>query len=111
MQARRDFKAETENLEAVKGMLKGLDNSMTGEYSWELDIENTLSLLASIAANGDIACVEWPEGARMTVSRPTLNASAFSFDVKNTNNWFEIEGNVRIDENTVISVAESPCVS
>lgn len=106
VQARRDFKAETENLEAVKGMLKGLDNSMTGEYSWELDIENTLSLLASIAANGDIACVEWPEGARMTVSRPTLNASAFSFDVKNTNNWFEIEGNVRIDENTVISVAE-----
>lgn len=106
VQARRNIKEEKKNLQTVHTLLKGFDNSLTGENSWQLDIESTLSLLASIAENSDVACVEWPEGAKMTVNRPTINASALSVNVRNANNWFEIEGDLKIDDKTMLSMAE-----
>lgn len=106
IQARRNLKEEKKNLETVHNLLKGMDNSLIGEHSWQLDIESTLSLLSSIAENPDTACVEWPEGAKMTVSRPTINPTALSVNVRSVNNWFEIEGNLKIDDKTMLSMAE-----
>ncbi len=106
VQARRNLKEEKKNLDTLHNLLKGMDNSLTGEHSWQLDIESTLSLLASIAENSDAVCVEWPEGAKMTVSRPTIIPSSLSVNVRNVNNWFEIEGNLKIDDKTMLSMAE-----
>lgn len=106
IQAHRDFSAEKANLGQVLEVLKPYDNAAIDDYVWMLDIEQTLGLLDSLTSLKEAACVEWPEGAKLKVTRPQLQPGSFHFNVKKTENWFAVEGEVEIDENTRIKVAD-----
>ncbi len=106
VQAKRNFAAEKENLEKVYEAMKPYDDAAFDDNVWMLDIEQTLGLLDSLVALKEEAYVEWPEGTKMRISRAQLQPGAFHFSVKKTENWFAVEGEVEIDENTRLKVAD-----
>ena len=106
VQARRDLSLEKANLAKVEDMLRNEDDYKIDSRAWRLDLERTLSLLADIAAAPQTACVEWPEGVRFKLSRPTLFPSDLGVKVKSSNNWFELEGELKIGDDVMLSVAE-----
>ena len=62
-----------------------------------------LSLLEVLSSHQDIAVVEWPEGVRFNIKR-SVSLKNLNLEVKGIDFWFELDGNLRIDENQVISL-------
>jgi SNF2 family DNA or RNA helicase len=58
-----------------------------------------------LSRHQDIAIVEWPEGARFKVNR-SVSMKNLSLEVKGIDYWFEMDGNLQVDENTVLSLKQ-----
>lgn len=65
--------------------------------------EQTLEMLERLAGFTEIAAIEWPEGVKLKVSKP-VNISSLFFAVKMKNNWLEVSGDVKVDEELVVSI-------
>ncbi|MDR1592881.1 MAG: DEAD/DEAH box helicase [Prevotellaceae bacterium] len=65
---------------------------------------DTLELLEILQRHQDISVVEWPEGERLKI-RKKITGSNLSLRVKSNINWFELEGELKVDENTVLTVS------
>lgn len=70
-----------------------------------LDIEQTLLLLDTVEAADGALAVEWPQGAQIKTHRASAASGAITI-APEKRGWFEIDGNVQIDEATVMSVAQ-----
>ncbi len=68
-----------------------------------LGIGQFLELIQWVKDNTDICEMEWPEGAKVKY-HPTVKASAASIGFKAKNGWFDVEGDVRISEDEVVSL-------
>ncbi|MDR1130617.1 MAG: hypothetical protein LBK96_06515, partial [Prevotellaceae bacterium] len=64
---------------------------------------DSLELLDVLDRHRDIAVVEWPEGERLKI-RKKITDGDFSFRLKSNANWFELEGELKIDEDTVLTI-------
>ena len=104
VQTKRNTKKETENFEAVKALL--VDSEPIDDYSWVLSPEECLSLLEQSQALKDQCTVEWPEGGQLNVVRPQLQPADFNISVGNIAGWFEISGDIQIDEKKKLKIAE-----
>ena len=67
--------------------------------------EDCLALLESLQQNNDIAMVEWPEGERFKVRR-SVTFNQLNLSVKGKGHWFEMSGELKVDEDTVISLKQ-----
>jgi SNF2 family DNA or RNA helicase len=65
---------------------------------------DVLELLDILVRYQDISVVEWPEGERLKI-RKKITFSDIKLKVKSKINWFELEGEIKVDENTVISIS------
>ncbi len=104
VQTKRNLKKETENFEAVKSLL--VDCDAMDDYSWTLTPEECLLLLEQLQPMQGQCTVEWPEGGQMTVVRPQLQPADFNISVGNIAGWFEISGDIQIDEKKKMKLAE-----
>lgn len=68
------------------------------------DPSECLSLLEVLQEQPD-CIVEWPEGAKYRLSRK-VGMAGFSIEVSQKGQWFEVEGNIRVDETTVFTLQE-----
>ncbi|MDR3261793.1 MAG: DEAD/DEAH box helicase [Tannerella sp.] len=66
---------------------------------------DSLELLDILERHQDIAIVEWPEGERYKI-RKSVGFSDLNLRIKSGVNWFELEGELAVDENTVLSIKE-----
>lgn len=66
---------------------------------------DSLQLLEILAAHQDICIVEWPEGERFKL-RGTANFSHLKLKLKTQANWFELQGELKVDENTVLTIQQ-----
>ena len=102
--ASRNLKTETRYAEAIlQEIQQNTDIDTSQEPIIFDDPRDCLFLLDVLSRHQDIAIVEWPEGARFKVNR-TASLNHLNLEVKGIDYWFEMDGNLQVDENTVLSL-------
>jgi SNF2 family DNA or RNA helicase len=108
LQTQRNLEEETRRaeqaLEAVKVLnATGQSDSDYG-YVWLLDNpEDALELLEHLqAVPEELLSVEWPKGDPITVR--AISPQQLRLSVHSAQEWFEIQGEVQVEENTVLKM-------
>lgn len=106
LQVKRDFNTELANYYTIFEDIQRVEGVDMSEDLISFDNPyDSLYLLDVILDHQDICVVEWPEGEKFKI-RSKADFSNMKLRVKSKINWFELEGELEIDENTVISVQE-----
>ena len=120
-QVTRDIKTERENLGIIRTYLEQADDAgqfdMAAPFGdlqpvW-LTPEQLLSMMEFVRDQSDRFYIEWPEGGQLHLK--TSRPANWNIMLKSKNGWFEIEGEIPIDDETVLTaeqllqlVAETP---
>lgn len=111
VQVVRHLKTERKNMRQLSLKLADLGVIDEGD-EWEpqtiaetlqMGIGAFLELMQWAKDNATVCEMEWPEGARIKY-HPALKASAANIGFRAKNGWFDVEGDVRISEDEVISL-------
>lgn len=106
VQTERNLKVEKQNLEALRRLMKPFEHDETDENRWLIDTVQCLELLETVRTASDICFVEWPQGVRMRVVRPIIDASKLRLKISSVGQWFEVEGDVQIGDKEKLKMAE-----
>lgn len=106
LQTKRDLAAEGRLATSVITACPVLEQiaEFNGEWSIE-DPESCLELLIELQALADVVTIEWPEGEKMRVSRPT-GLSDFKLKISRENDWFATSGEVKVNDNEVMELQQ-----
>ncbi len=108
LQARRDLALEKQRAEAVMTGCPSLRLAVREEAGdWLLaKPEECLELLLQVEAlaPGEVV-LEWPEGVRFKLLGKS-SGSGFTMRIKQDTDWFSLQGELRLDEGTVIEVGQ-----
>jgi hypothetical protein len=102
----RDLEGEVAALEAAAAACPALASWREADHDWRIEtLDDALEALQQLHSYPGPLRLEWPQGAAI---RPTRNvdASAISMNVSSARDWFEIKGQIRIDEDLVLDMAE-----
>jgi SNF2 family DNA or RNA helicase len=108
VQAKRDLALEKQRAKEVIQACPGFsqaeqDNS--GDWLLE-EPEQCLELLLQLQAlPPDQAQVEWPEGVKFKLLGQSTG-SGFNLNIKQEHDWFALQGELRVNENTVIEIQQ-----
>ena len=106
LQVTRDLTAEADYANRLMEKIQTLE---TLDISNDLiafgDPMDALHLLDILKAHQDICVVEWPEGERFKI-RGTVNFANLNLKIKTQTNWFELQGELKVDEDTVITIQQ-----
>jgi len=106
LQTRRDLILEENNARLVEQACSSLLLPEDETWEWLLeDPEQCLQLLYELRSLGDTVVIEWPEGKRITVS-PQISFDQFRGRIQKKQNWFELSGQVKIDESLVLDMRQ-----
>ncbi|WP_160717814.1 DEAD/DEAH box helicase [Chitinophaga solisilvae] len=105
-QAARDLALEKTNAEKLQEMIQQIvpQELMEDVILFE-DPVDCLELLELIKDHPELVRPEWPEGERYRV-RQTAGFSGFTVNVKQKGHWFACEGELRVDEDLVLSLKD-----
>jgi len=104
IQTQRDLAREEENARFVEDSCPTLAGTADLEREWTLrDPEECLQLLLELQNLSDNVVVEWPEGEKLTISPPT-ELNQFLLNIRQHNNWFEVDGTLHIDNSLVLDM-------
>ena len=105
---KRDLKSERKLLNEIEESCPFLAEFESQNYEWELsDAEECLRAMVEMETprvEGKLV-VEWTKGQKLKLLG-NINFGNFSLSVKGKNNWFEVEGEVKINENLVLSMRD-----
>lgn len=105
-QAIRKMDIETSYANALNNTVNSrLDVDLIEDVAFFEYPYDCLELLETIASHTDIAVVEWPEGERFRIKK-SVSFGQMHLNVKRAAKWFELDGQLDIDEETVLSVSE-----
>lgn len=110
-QVTRDMKGERANLTLLRNfiedteiMANDLDEPFADRKPATASAEGLLQLMEFVREQQDRFYMEWPEGGQIHLK--TANTAAWNIMLKSRNGWFEIEGEIPIDDDTVLSVGQ-----
>jgi superfamily II DNA or RNA helicase len=104
--ALRNLKHETDNWNKLaEGLDAIIDDDLVEEDALFDDPYACLALLEAINQYNDVAVVEWPEGERFKVNR-TLAPSQLQLRVSGKGQWFDVDGELQVDEQTVLAIKD-----
>lgn len=104
VRVKRNFALEESNLDIVRAFWE--------EQGYDFDEQNTyppefmLDLVRFIQQNSDTFFAEWPEGRSMKVRSLRRGLATWNGVLKERGQWFDIEGEISIDENTTLNISE-----
>ncbi|OHX64043.1 DEAD/DEAH box helicase [Flammeovirga pacifica] len=104
---KRNLKEEEKIISHFLYQRPQLESTHDGHFAWELrDREETLSALLELQ-NGDIQpVVEWPKGVRFKLLG-NVTTSSVTMQIQNKKrDWFAIGGDVKINEEVVVSLTD-----
>lgn len=105
-QVKRAMKDEAENESVLLNAIQSLESlNMQNDLIAFDDPMDSLYLLDILREHADISVVEWPEGERYKI-RSTANFNNLSLNLKTGTDWFEIQGELKADESTVLSLQQ-----
>ena len=106
VQTSRNLKKEKENYEAVKELMVDYEEDNYQDNTWMLLPEECLELLDKLREMDSQCVIEWPEGERFKVSYAPLQPSSFHLSINSAASWFELNGEVSINEKTKMKIAD-----
>ena len=68
-------------------------------------LEDVLVLMDFVGRFPEVYAIEWQDGAKLNIKQPA-NADTYSMGLRTKQNWFEVEGALQLDEQTILSAAE-----
>ena len=105
-QAVRNLSAEQANAMKLTNALSSvIGEDLTEDAELFSDPYQCLNLLEILNDHLDIAIVEWPEGERFRMKK-SVSFMNLSLRIKGKGQWFDLDGELTIDENTVLSLKE-----
>jgi SNF2 family DNA or RNA helicase len=106
LQVKRDIEKELENENILLNEIQALESlEMTDNLIAFSDPLDSLSMLDMLAKYRDISVVEWPEGERLRI-RGAASFGNLSLRLKSEISWFDLQGELKVDENTVVSLQQ-----
>lgn len=106
LQTSRNLSLETQYANVLMNDIQALESvGSTEELITFEHPEEALELLEILAKHQEISVVEWPEGVRFRL-RATAATQQLQLRIKSKTNWFEVEGELQVDENTVLSLMQ-----
>lgn len=106
VQTERNLKAEKANLNTLRKAVPAFAHEETDDNHWLLNTAQCLELLETVRSMPEVAFVEWPQGAKMRVVRPVITADKLRLKISSAGQWFELEGDIQIDDKEKLKVAE-----
>ena len=100
----RDMEGEARNLTLLLQYCQEHYIELTENLSAHLTTPQVLDMLAFISSHPDMSAVEWPEGERLRM-RSTQRGD-WNLSLAQHGRWFEIEGDVRLDDNSVLTAQQ-----
>ncbi|MFO1161439.1 MAG: DEAD/DEAH box helicase [Reyranellaceae bacterium] len=102
----RDVEAETAALEAVATACPALSSWRESDHAWRIEtLDAALESLQQLHEFKGPLRLEWPAGAAIKPTR-TVGTGALSLNISAGRDWFEVKGEVRVDEDLVLDMAE-----
>lgn len=110
-QVMRDIKGERANLELLRTFM--VDNDLTGLDADELfsgrspvglNAEGLLMLMDFVRQQNEHFYLEWPEGGQLNLKM--AQPAAWNISLRSKSGWFEVEGEIPIDDETVLTVGQ-----
>ncbi|WP_455674063.1 DEAD/DEAH box helicase [Phocaeicola sp.] len=108
VQAIRNFKKETEHQKQVLEWLQPVNEEMQEPDGDTFFFDNAylcLDLLDILRAHIDTVRIEWPQGMKMDI-KGAADFKNLSLSVKGTGQWFEVEGELKVDTGSLIKIAD-----
>lgn len=106
VQVVRDRKTEEKNFQNALQALEPLEHCRRGDYKWVVGFEDCLLLLEILRAIPNAIEIEWPQGVRFTVTKAKISTDALKLSLRRMGQWFAVEGKVKLDAKTSLSIAE-----
>ena len=105
-QVKRALNIEAENESVLLNAIQSLESlNMQEDLIAFDDPMDSLYLLDVLREHQEICVVEWPEGERYKI-RGTAGFGNLSLKLKSNTNWFELKGELKVDEKTVLSLQQ-----
>jgi superfamily II DNA or RNA helicase len=102
----RDLQGEVDALEAVADACPALSSWRVGDHDWRVDdLDSALEALQDLHAFEGPLRLEWPQGATLKPTR-TVGSASMSVSISSARDWFDIKGQIQVDEGLVIDMAE-----
>lgn len=101
----RDFEKEANNLSIFLAFCQERDIELTKNLGAHLTTPQVLDILAYVSSHTEISAVEWPEGERLRMHH-TRQQGDWNISLNARGRWFEIEGDVRLDDNSIITAQQ-----
>jgi superfamily II DNA or RNA helicase len=106
LQVKRDLRKEEEYANALLADIQALESiDMSDDLIAFDEPLDSLHLLDVIANHKDKCVVEWPEGERFKI-RGTANFGNLNLRIKSKTNWFELDGELKVNEDTVLTIQQ-----
>ncbi|MCO6489544.1 MAG: DEAD/DEAH box helicase [Phaeodactylibacter sp.] len=106
--ANRSLEAEKKNRNALREKVPVLKNNRPHSGTWQLeDSETCLQLLLELRPllEAEEIILEWPKGEKLRVDS-VAGFDQFRLSVRDGSHWFELDGELRVDEETVLTLQE-----
>ena len=101
----RDLEAEAATLEAVADACPALSSWRETDNAWRIEaLDAALEALQQLHDFPGPLRLEWPRGAAVRPTR-TVDAKALSLNISSGRDWFEVKGEIRVDEDLVLDMA------
>ena len=110
-QVTRDMKGERTNIELLRNFIA--DNDLTGDDLGKpfanrmpvtLTPEGLLQLMEFVGSEPERYYLMWPEGGQLNL-KPS-QPSNWNISLRSKSGWFEVEGEIPIDDDTVLTAAQ-----
>lgn len=105
VQVKRHLGQERRNYEVLTGFMEDSFGRSFERQSISLMPEELLLLIDFVRQSSDTYFIEWPEGEKLRLKLP-VPVEIFHVRIENKGDWFSIEGDVQIDDQTVLSMEQ-----
>ena len=110
-QVTRDIKGERANLELLRTFISDndltdldADELFTDRTAVDMNAEGLLMLMDFVRQQAEHFYMEWPEGGQLNLK--AAQPSAWNISLRSKSGWFEVEGEIPIDNETVLTVGQ-----
>ncbi len=104
VQTERDLDAELKNYKKICSSLNGISDD--SDDQWIVDTAQCLQVLETVRKMPENAFVEWPQGVKMRVVRPMIEAKMLNIKIHGAGQWFELEGELKIGDKEKLKIAQ-----
>lgn len=104
VRVKRDIKGEALALADLLEQIGDLGETSDGSNTMHLPVDTMLQVIDYAQQHPDMLAVEWTEGKKLSLNKPAATG-AWNVGLKSKGDWFEVEGQVTLSDNQVLSMA------